>query len=161
MSQTDFKISLLYGVTGSGKTEVYLNVAKEVLEKGKNVMMLVPEIALTPMMVMRFKERFGPLVAVFHSKLSQGEKYDEYLRVINKEARIVVGARSAIFAPLEDIGMIIMDEEHDYSYKQDSSPRDYTRDIARFRAKYHRCPLILASATPSIETYARAKKANL
>lgn len=158
MSQTDFKISLLYGVTGSGKTEVYLNVAKEVLEKGKNVMMLVPEIALTPMMVMRFKERFGPLVAVFHSKLSQGEKYDEYLRVINKEARIVVGARSAIFAPLEDIGMIIMDEEHDHSYKQDSSPRYHTRDIARFRAKYHRCPLILASATPSIETYARAKK---
>lgn len=158
MKEKKFKISLLFGVTGSGKTEVYLNAAKQVLEKGQNVIMLVPEIALTPMMVMRFKERFGALVAVLHSRLSEGEKYDEYLRILNNEARIVVGARSAIFSPLENVGIIIMDEEHDNSYKQDSSPRYHTRDIARFRAQYNRCPLVLASATPSVETFARAQK---
>ncbi len=152
------KVCLLYGVTGSGKTEVYLQAAKKVLSQQKTVMMLVPEIALTPMMVTRFKERFGPAVAVLHSRLSQGEKYDEYRRILKHDVKIVVGARSAIFAPLENIGLIIMDEEHDQSYKQDSAPRYHTRDIARFRAEYHRCPLVLASATPSIETYARAKK---
>lgn len=153
-----FKICLLYGVTGSGKTEVYLQAAKKVIEMGKTVIMLVPEIALTPMMVNRFKERFGHQVAVLHSRLSQGEKYDEYRRILNHDIKIVVGARSAVFAPLENIGLIIMDEEHDPSYKQDSSPRYHTRDIARFRAQYYQCPLVLGSATPSIETFARAKK---
>ena len=157
-SESKYKVCLLYGVTGSGKTEVYLQAAKKVLSQQKTVMMLVPEIALTPMMVTRFKERFGPAVAVLHSRLSQGEKYDEYRRILKQEVKIVVGARSAIFAPLENIGLIIMDEEHDQSYKQDSSPRYHTKDIAIFRAQYHRCPLVLASATPSIETYARAKK---
>ncbi len=153
-----FKIGLLYGVTGSGKTEVYLHIAKKVLDRGKGVMMLVPEIALTPMMVARFKECFGNNVAVLHSRLSEGEKYDEYLRIANQDAMVVVGARSAIFAPIQNLGVIIMDEEHDSSYKQESTPRYHTKDIAKFRAKYHHCPLILASATPLVETYARAKK---
>lgn len=157
-SYRDHKVCLLYGVTGSGKTEVYLQAAKKMLERQKTVIMLVPEISLTPMMVTRFKGRFGHMVAVLHSRLSEGEKYDEYRRIYQKEVKIVVGARSAIFAPLENIGLIIMDEEHDYSYKQESSPRYHTRDVAIFRAAYYRCPLILASATPSIETFARAKK---
>ena len=152
------RVCLLHGVTGSGKTEVYLHAAKRVIEQGKNVIVLVPEISLTPMMVERFKERFGPSVALLHSRLSQGEKYDEYRRIVETPVRIVVGARSAIFAPVDKVGLIIMDEEHDNSYKQDSNVRYHTRDIALFRAKYHHCPLVLGSATPSIETYARAKK---
>lgn len=153
-----FKTCLLFGVTGSGKTEVYLQAAQKVIDKKKTVMMLVPEIALTPMMVERFKERFGYRVAVLHSRLSQGEKYDEYRRILEKQVDIVVGARSAIFAPLENIGLIILDEEHDSSYKQESAPRYHTKDIARFRAKYHQCPLVFGSATPSIESFARAQK---
>ncbi len=150
--------SLLYGVTGSGKTEVYLQSTKAMLNKGKQVIVLVPEISLTPMMVKVFKARFANRVAVLHSKLSQGERYDEYRRIRDQKVDVVVGARSAVFAPLENIGMIIIDEEHEASYKQESSPRYYTHTIARMRCDYHHAALLLASATPSIESYARAQK---
>lgn len=153
-----FHTALIHGVTGSGKTEVYLTLSKYVIKNKKTVLMLVPEISLTPMMVKAFKERFGMQVAILHSKLSQGERYDEYRRILNHEVSIVVGARSAIFAPLENIGLIILDEEHDASYKQDVSPMYHTSQIARIRAKTHQCPVILGSASPSLETYSRAQK---
>ncbi len=121
-------------------------------------MMLVPEISLTPMMVEVFKQRFHNQVAILHSRLSQGEKYDEYRRIKRQEVKIVVGARSAIFAPLENIGLIILDEEHDASYKQDSKPRYLTGQIARIRAKTHHARVVLGSATPSLESYSRAQK---
>ncbi|MGO2082283.1 primosomal protein N' [Vagococcus sp.] len=151
-------VFLLEGVTGSGKTEVYLQAISKILEKGQTAMMLVPEISLTPQTVTRFKRRFGSQVAVLHSGLSQGEKYDEWRKIERKEARVVVGARSAVFAPLENIGLIIVDEEHESSYKQDESPRYHARDIAIWRANYHHCPVILGSATPSLESRARAQK---
>ena len=151
-------IFLLYGVTGSGKTEVYIEVIKNVLKKGKQAIMLVPEISLTPQMVSRFTNVFGDDIAVLHSGLSNGEKYDEYRKIINGEVNIVIGARSAIFAPLKNIGVIIIDEEHTSSYKQDNHPRYNAIDIAKVRSKTHNCPLILGSATPSLESYARAKK---
>ena len=144
---------VLYGVTGSGKTEVYMNVIGEMLKNGKTALMLVPEISLTPQMVGVFTARFGEMVAVLHSALSVGEKHDEWMRIYNGDARIVVGARSAIFAPLQNIGVIIIDEEHDSSYVSDSNPRYFTQDIAKFRANYNHCPLVLGSATPSIETF--------
>lgn len=149
---------LLEGITGSGKTEVYLQAIASVLKKGKTAMMLVPEIALTPQMVERFKGRFGDAVAVLHSGLSQGEKYDEWRKIERKEAQVVVGARSAVFAPLEDIGLIVVDEEHESSYKQEETPRYHARDLALWRSKYHHCPVILGSATPSLESRARAQK---
>ena len=149
---------LLEGITGSGKTEVYLQAIASVLKKGKTAMMLVPEIALTPQMVERFKGRFGEAVAVLHSGLSQGEKYDEWRKIERKEAQVVVGARSAVFAPLEDIGLIVVDEEHESSYKQEETPRYHARDLALWRSKYHHCPVILGSATPSLESRARAQK---
>lgn len=152
LKSTDKPI-VLFGVTGSGKTEVYMHVIEEMLSTGKNAIMLVPEISLTPQMVRVFSDRFGKNVAVLHSALSIGEKHDEWLRIYRGEARIVVGARSAIFAPLKNIGVIIIDEEHDGSYLSESNPRYFTHDIARFRAKYNTCPLVLGSATPSIETY--------
>lgn len=152
------RVSLIYGVTGSGKTEVYLALASAMLKQGKTVMMLVPEISLTPMMVDVFRERFGMHVAILHSRLSAGEKYDEYRRIQRQEVKIVVGARSAIFAPLENIGMIILDEEHDASYKQESTPRYLTSQIAKIRAKTHHARVVLGSATPSLESFARAKK---
>lgn len=152
------RISLIHGVTGSGKTEVYLALAKEILKQNKTVMMLVPEISLTPMMVDVFKRRFLDDVAVLHSRLSQGEKYDEYRRIKRGEVKIVVGARSAVFAPLENIGLIILDEEHDSSYKQDSKPRYLTSQIAKMRAKTHHAHVVLGSATPSLESYSRAQK---
>ena len=152
------RVSLIHGVTGSGKTEVYLALAGQMLEQGKSVMMLVPEISLTPMMVEVFKKRFGEQVAILHSRLSQGEKYDEYRRIRRQEVKIVVGARSAVFAPLEKIGLIILDEEHDASYKQESTPRYLTSQIAKMRAKYHSASVVLGSATPSLESYSRAKK---
>lgn len=152
------KVYLLEGVTGSGKTEVYLQWISEVIAKGQSAMMLVPEIALTPQMVERFKSRFGDRVAVLHSGLSTGEKFDEWRKIKNKEADIVVGARSSIFAPLENIGIIILDEEHETSYKQDESPRYHARDIAIWRGEFHRCPVVLGSATPSLESRARAQK---
>lgn len=144
---------VLFGVTGSGKTEVYMHVIEDALKQGKRALMLVPEISLTPQMVRVFSRRFGDDVAVLHSALSVGEKHDEWFRIYNGEAKIVVGARSAIFAPLENIGVIIIDEEHDGSYLSDSNPRYLTHDIARFRAKSNKCPLVLGSATPSIETF--------
>lgn len=149
---------LLEGVTGSGKTEVYLQAISHVLEKGKQGMMLVPEISLTPQTVSRFKRRFGNDVAVLHSGLSQGEKYDEWRKIERKEANVVVGARSAIFAPLDNIGLIVIDEEHESSYKQDESPRYHARDLAIWRSQYHGCPVVLGSATPVLETRARAQK---
>lgn len=149
---------LLHGVTGSGKTEVYLHLSRFVIQHEKTVLMMVPEIALTPMMVHAFKSRFGKQVAILHSKLSAGERYDEYRRIVSKEVKIVVGARSAVFAPLENIGLIIMDEEHDASYKQESNPRYLTSQIARKRGQYHHCPVVLGSATPSLESYSRALK---
>ncbi|MCX8742803.1 primosomal protein N' [Lactobacillus sp. B3795] len=151
-------VFLLEGVTGSGKTEVYLQSIQKALELGKTALMLVPEISLTPQMVKRVKGRFGNRVAMLHSGLSNGEKYDEWRRVNNGEADVVVGARSAIFAPLDNIGIIIMDEEHEASYKQDDSPRYHTRDVAKWRATFHNCPLVLGSATPSLESRARATK---
>ncbi|MHC9001658.1 replication restart helicase PriA [Enterococcus bulliens] len=121
-------------------------------------MMLVPEIALTPQMVERFKGRFGEAVAVLHSGLSKGEKYDEWRKIERNEAQVVVGARSAVFAPLENLGVVIVDEEHEASYKQEESPRYHARDLAIWRARYHDCPIVLGSATPSLESRARAQK---
>lgn len=152
------RVSLIYGVTGSGKTEVYLALASYYIHMRKSVLMLVPEISLTPMMVKVFKERFGDNVAILHSRLSSGEKYDEYRRIKRAEVQVVVGARSAVFAPLENIGIIILDEEHDSSYKQESVPRYHTTQVAKIRAKYHHAHVVLGSATPSMESYSRAVK---
>ena len=147
---------LLYGVTGSGKTEVYINIIEEVIKKGKSAIVLVPEISLTPQIVGRFINHFGNDVAILHSGLNDGEKYDEYRKIINKEVHIVVGARSAIFAPIDSLGIIIIDEEHSTTYKQENHPRYHARDIALLRSKYHKCPVLLGSATPSLESMARA-----
>ena len=151
-------VFLLYGITGSGKTEVYLQSIQKVLEEGREGIVLVPEISLTPQMVNRFKGRFGDEVAVLHSGLSIGEKYDEWRKIQRKEVRVAVGARSAIFAPFENLGIIIIDEEHETSYKQEDNPRYHARDVAIERARTHNCSVILGSATPSLETFARAKK---
>lgn len=152
------EVFLLYGVTGSGKTEIYLQSIQEVIKKGQEAIVLVPEISLTPQMVNRFKGRFGDLVAVLHSGLSAGEKYDEWRKIQRKEVKVVVGARSAIFAPFENIGIIIIDEEHETSYKQEDMPRYHARDVAIERAKINACPVVLGSATPSLESFARAQK---
>ncbi|KRM57015.1 primosomal protein N' [Ligilactobacillus animalis] len=149
---------LLEGVTGSGKTEVYLQAIAHALSQGRSALMLVPEISLTPQMVQRVKERFGKDVAMLHSALSDGERYDEWRRIERKEAKVVVGARSAIFAPLDDLGLIIIDEEHEASYKQEDMPRYQARDVALWRGKYHNCPVVLGSATPDLATRARAQK---
>ena len=149
---------LLHGVCGSGKTESYLQIIEYVLSLGKDVIVLVPEISLTPQIVSRFKGRFGDNVAVLHSSLSNPEKYDEWIRLKRGEAHIVVGARSAIFAPLSNLGLIVIDEEHESTYKQESNPKYHALDIAKFRSNYHSCPIILGSATPSLESYARAEK---
>ncbi|WP_137789709.1 primosomal protein N' [Bacillus sp. E(2018)] len=149
---------LLHGVTGSGKTEIYLQSIQNVLDKGKEAIVLVPEISLTPQMVNRFKGRFGSAVAVLHSGLSIGEKYDEWRKILRKEVSVVVGARSAIFAPFQNLGIVIIDEEHETSYKQEDHPRYHARDVAIWRGNYHSCPIVLGSATPALETYARAQK---
>lgn len=150
---------LLYGVTGSGKTEVYMEIIDYYLKKGKGAIILVPEISLTAQMVNRFRERFGDDIAALHSALSDGEKYDEWRRIYRGEARIVIGARSAVFAPIDNIGIIIIDEEHSDSYKQsDPNPRYSARDVAVMRSKYHNCSVVLGSATPSLESMARAQK---
>lgn len=151
---------LINGVTGSGKTEVYLHLIDDVLKEGKTAITLVPEISLTAQIVKRFYERFGNEVAIFHSALSSGEKYDEYLKILRGEVKIVVGTRSAIFVPLENIGIIVIDEEHSENYKQDNNPRYHAIDMALFRAKYHNVPLVMGSATPSLESMARAVKGN-
>ena len=147
---------LLYGVTGSGKTEVYMSVIEKVLKEGKEAIMLVPEISLTPQIVGKFISRFGNVIAVLHSRLSDTERYDEYRKIINKEAKIVIGTRSAIFVPFTNIGVIIIDEEHTSSYKQENHPRYNAKDIAIWRSNYHKCPVVLGSATPLLETFARA-----
>ncbi|OCA85498.1 primosomal protein N' [Bacillus sp. FJAT-27225] len=152
------EVFLLYGVTGSGKTEIYLQSIQEVINRGKEAIVLVPEIALTPQMVERFKGRFGDLVAVLHSGLSAGEKYDEWRKIQRREVKVAVGARSAIFAPFENLGIMIIDEEHETSYKQEEMPRYHARDVAIERGKKHSCPIILGSATPSLESFARAQK---
>ena len=149
---------LLHGVTGSGKTEVYLQVIQKVLKKGRTALMLVPEIALTPQMVNRFKARFGDDVAVLHSGLSHGEKYDEWLKVKNQQAGVVVGARSSVFAPVEDLGVIIVDEEHETTYKQQDRPMYHAVEVAKYRSRYYNCPVILGSATPSLESFARSER---
>ena len=149
---------LLYGVTGSGKTIVYIDLINKVLDEGKAAIMLVPEISLTPQMVNILYNSFGNNVAILHSGLSDGEKYDEYTKICNGEVKVVVGTRSAIFAPLKNIGLIIIDEEHSGTYKQESSPRYNAIDIAKWRSEYNKCPLILGSATPSLESFARAQK---
>ena len=149
---------LLEGVTGSGKTEVYLRTIAHALAQDKTALLLVPEISLTPQTVQRVIRRFGDQVAVLHSGLSAGEKYDEWRRIANGTAKVVVGARSAIFAPLTKIGVIIIDEEHESSYKQEDTPRYHARDVALWRGQYHQCPVILGSATPSLESRARAQK---
>ncbi|MFZ0447419.1 MAG: primosomal protein N' [Bacillus sp. (in: firmicutes)] len=151
-------VFLLYGITGSGKTEIYMQSIQKVLEEGREGIVLVPEISLTPQMVNRFKGRFGDEVAVLHSGLSIGEKYDEWRKIQRKEVRVAVGARSAIFAPFGNLGIIIIDEEHETSYKQEDNPRYHARDVAIERARTHNCSVILGSATPSLETFARAKK---
>ncbi|MDQ0299080.1 primosomal protein N' (replication factor Y) [Salibacterium salarium] len=158
VTDSNHEAFLLRGVTGSGKTEVYLRTIETVLEKGEEAIVLVPEISLTPQMVERFKERFGSQVAVLHSALSSGEKYDEWRKVHRKEVKVAVGARSAIFAPFENLGVIIIDEEHEGSYKQEDHPRYHARQVALWRGNYHSCPILLGSATPSLESYARASR---
>lgn len=149
---------LLHGVTGSGKTEIYLQAIDHVLQQGKEAIVLVPEISLTPQMTARFKGRFGELVAVLHSGLSAGEKYDEWRRIQRGEVKVAIGARSAVFAPFQNLGLLILDEEHETTYKQEETPRYHARDVAVWRAAYYGCPVILGSATPSLESYARAAK---
>ena len=156
-SKDIFKPFLLFGVTGSGKTEVYMNIIENTISDGKQAIVLVPEISLTPQLVNNFKKRFGSTIAVLHSGLNDGERYDEWRKIVNGEVNIVIGARSAIFAPLTNLGVIIIDEEHTSTYKQDCNPRYYAHDIAFFRGKYNNIPVILGSATPSIESYTRAK----
>ncbi|XMB85691.1 primosomal protein N' [Mycoplasmatota bacterium WC44] len=151
-------VFLLHGVTGSGKTEVYLEVIERVINEDKEAIFLVPEISLTYQMISRFKARFKDNVAILHSGLSIGEKYDEWRKIIRKEVKCVIGARSAIFAPFNNIGVIIIDEEHETTYKQEDSPRYHAREVAKLRGKYHKCPVVLGSATPSLESYARSKK---
>ena len=157
-NQDNANTFLLHGVTGSGKTEVYLNVIAKVLEQGKTAIVLVPEIGLTPQTFSNFKLRFGDTISMLHSGLTPAEKYDQWFRLHNGDARIAIGARSAIFAPLENIGVIIIDEEHDTSYFSESNPRFSTHEIACIRAQYNSCPVVLGSATPSIESYYRATK---
>lgn len=150
------KTCVLHGVTGSGKTEVYMAVIERVLAQGKTAIMLVPEISLTPQMLGVFRRRFGEGVALLHSGMSDGERFDEWRRLLTGEAKVALGARSAIFAPLRNVGIIVIDEEHDSSYVSESNPRYHTHDIAEFRKKYNGAKLVLGSATPSLDTYYKA-----
>lgn len=149
-------VTLIHGVTGCGKTEIYLNLVERTIKKGYGAIVMVPEIALTPQTLERFKGRFGDVVAILHSKLSDGERYDEWRRIKNGDVQVVVGARSAVFAPVKHLKLIIMDEEHEYSYKSEVTPKYLTREIAEFRIKSNNGLLILGSATPSIECYYKA-----
>ncbi|MDO4562858.1 MAG: primosomal protein N' [Clostridia bacterium] len=149
---------LLRGVTGSGKTEVYMRLVQRTVEQGKQAIVLVPEISLTPQITDRFYARFGNVVALIHSALSLGERLDEWKRIRSGEAKVVIGARSAVFAPCQDIGIIIIDEEHEYSYKSESSPRYHAATVAAFRCRQHLCPLVRASATPLVDSYYRAMR---
>lgn len=149
-------VQLIHGVTGSGKTEIYLTLIADCLQQGKSSIFLVPEIALTPQMLAQLRARFGRNAAILHSGLSAGERFDEWWRLRTGEAKIAIGARSAVFAPLENLGVIILDEEHDGSYHSETAPRYSTFEVARLRAKYHGCKLVLGSATPAVETYQKA-----
>ena len=151
-------VSLLYGVTGSGKTSVFIKLIDDVLKDGRQVIVMVPEISLTPQMMAIFKGRYGSSVAIFHSGLSMGERKDEYRRVKQGDAKIAVGTRSAVFAPFDNLGLIVIDEEQEHTYKSESSPRYHARDVAKFRAALHKAAVVLSSATPSVETYSLAKK---
>ncbi len=157
INNSDKDIVLLHGVTGSGKTEVYMSLIENALKQGKSAIALVPEISLTPQIMRVFRSRFGDDIAMLHSGLSDGERYDEWRRIYDGDAKIVVGARSAIFAPVENLGVIIVDEEHDSSYISESNPRFRTLEVAEFRAKYNDCKVVLGSATPSVESYNAAK----
>ena len=158
IKNNEYKQFLLYGVTGSGKTEVYLQLIGEVLKKNKTAIVLVPEISLTPQMVDRFIARFGEeKIAVLHSKLSIGERFDQWNKIKNGECKIVIGARSAIFAPIQNLGLIIIDEEHDGSYKSETNPRYNAKELAGYMAKQNKIPLVLGSATPDICTYYNAE----
>ena len=155
----EFKEFLIYGVTGSGKTEVYMQLIENILKQEKTAIVLVPEISLTPQMVDRFIARFGEeIIAVLHSKLSVGERYDQWNKIKNGDAKIVIGARSAIFAPIKNLGIIIIDEEHDDSYKSEMNPRYNAKDISKIKAKQNNIPLVLGSATPSVDIYYKAKQ---
>lgn len=154
------KVFLLHGITGSGKTEVYMEVIESLLLRGKSSIVLVPEISLTPQTVERFAKRFGENIAVLHSRLSAGEKYDQWCRIESGEAKIVIGARSAIFAPVKNLGLIVLDEEHDSSYKSSMAPRYDTREVAIMRAKLNNASVVMGSATPSIESYFKALGGN-
>src|SRR5699024_12517722 len=144
------EVLLLHGVTGSGKTEIYLQAIQDVINKGEEAIVLVTEISLTPQMVKRFKGRFGSNVAVLHSALYTGEKYDEWRRIHRKEVQVDVGARSAVFAPFENLGIIIIDEEHETTYKQEDQPRYHTRDVAINRGQHHHSPIMLGSGTQTL-----------
>ena len=161
IENNEFSKNLIYGITGSGKTEIYLQLIQSVLDKGKDAIVLVPEISLTPQMVDRFLARFGDTIAVLHSKLSIGERYDEWQKIVKGEVKIVIGARSAIFAPVKNLGIIIIDEEHDISYKSDCTPRYSAKDLAKYLAEKNNCPLVLGSATPDIVTMKQAKEKNI
>ncbi|MDU1313467.1 MAG: primosomal protein N' [Clostridium septicum] len=156
IKSTDKNIILLKGVTGSGKTEIYMRLVDEGLKAGKSSIILVPEISLTPQMIERFKGRFGNEVALFHSKLSDGERFDEWYRVKEGKAKVIIGARSAVFLPANNIGFIIVDEEHENTYKSEQNPKYQTKEVAEFISKLKGCKVILGSATPSIENYYRA-----
>ena len=156
IESSEKRVHLLHGVTGSGKTEIYLQLIAREIERGKTAIFLVPEISLTPQMLSQLRARFKGAAAIMHSGLSAGEKFDEWWRLRSGEAKIAIGARSAVFAPLENLGVIIMDEEHDTSYVSESAPRYSTLEIAEMRAEYNNCKLVLGSATPSVESYIKA-----
>ncbi len=155
---TNGGVGLLYGITGSGKTSVFMSLIDSVIADNRQVIVMVPEISLTPQMMALFKGRYGSEVAIFHSALSVGERRDEYKRVKDGAVKIAVGTRSAVFAPFNNLGLIVIDEEQEHTYKSESSPRYHTRDVAKFRAKRHKALLILSSATPSVESYSNAQR---
>jgi primosomal protein N' (replication factor Y) len=152
----DFHVALLHGVTGSGKTEIYLRLAERVCQAGRQVLLMVPEIALTPSVAALFRGAFGDRVAIQHSALSDGERHDQWHRIRRGQVDLVIGTRSAVFAPLDRVGLIIVDEEHDASYKQEETPRYHGRDVAILRASRERALVVLGSATPSMESYQNA-----
>ena len=158
VTETDKTVTLIHGVTGSGKTEIYLTLIADQIAEGRSAIFLVPEISLTPQMLAQLRARFGSAAAILHSGLSAGERFDEWQRLREGSAKIAIGARSAIFAPVENVGIIVVDEEHEGSYSSDTSPRYNTFDVALLRAQYNKCKLVLGSATPSVETYRRAKE---
>ena len=162
INKNNYEEFLLYGVTGSGKTEIYLQLIEKVISMNKSAIMLVPEISLTPQMIDRFVSRFSKEdVAVLHSKLSLGERHDEWERIKNKQAKIVIGARSAIFAPFDNLGLIIIDEEHDTSYKSEGVPRYSAKEVARFIAENKKIPLVMGSATPDLNTFYNAENGKI